>query len=708
MDFDSLAMAEKLSDRLNKASSQLFVGRKEQLALFRKMLAGEIKDVSILSIFGPGGIGKTSLLFEYQRICKEHKTTYTYLDARSIAPEPGAFLEALSDYLGITTGESPVELLGYEGKHVLMLDTFEWFSPLEQWLFSDFFANLNASVLIVLSGRYPLQSLRDNHPGWASIIKKESLRNLSSKDSTVYLKRTGIPEEQIPDILSFTHGHPLALSLIAERYSIKPDAIDKWEADPDFIKTLIERFLNEAPDPAHRYALEASAVVKFLTEPLLAKLLEQAQVHELFQWLRNLSFMEAGPRGVFPHDLARDALGSDLRWRNPEQYNTIHSRARAYYNAQLQQASLKEQANILTDYIFLHRENAIVKPFFEQLRRQWKGAKSITSIDQYTDTDRPALLEMVEQNEGEIASRYLAFWLDRQPERVLLYREHSGECKGFLLSLSLDLISKEDLDFDPVVKNCWHYLEKESPLRGGETATLFRFWMDREKHHSISRTQSQIFVQMVRHYIVTPGLAFSFLPIAYPDFFGMIFTYADLHRIKSLDFTENGLHFGIFTHDWRQRPPGAWLNLLGSREVNAKPAKSEPPDSATSVLVLSEDDFKKAIKEALRSYSKPQKLKSNPLLQSRIVVDHLVDDYSIEKRIEKLKQLVDDCLEKLKGDPKALKGFRAIEKTYIRPAQSQEIAAELLQLPYSTFRRHLNSGVEELSEILWEMEIGQQ
>jgi hypothetical protein len=33
----------------------------------------------------------------------------------------------------------------------------------------------------------------------------------------------------------------------------------------------------------------------------------------LFGWLRGLSFIEQGPEGVFPHDLAREVLDSDLR-----------------------------------------------------------------------------------------------------------------------------------------------------------------------------------------------------------------------------------------------------------------------------------------------------------------------------------------------------------------------------------------------------------
>ena len=34
-----------------------------------------------------------------------------------------------------------------------------------------------------------------------------------------------------------------------------------------------------------------------------------------------------GPRGLFPHDLARDALEADLKWRNPDGFRDMHRRA---------------------------------------------------------------------------------------------------------------------------------------------------------------------------------------------------------------------------------------------------------------------------------------------------------------------------------------------------------------------------------------------
>jgi DNA-directed RNA polymerase specialized sigma24 family protein len=56
-----------------------------------------------------------------------------------------------------------------------------------------------------------------------------------------------------------------------------------------------------------------------------------------------------------------------------------------------------------------------------------------------------------------------------------------------------------------------------------------------------------------------------------------------------------------------------------------------------------------------------------------------------------------------KGDP-----FRAVlQRTFIRAAPTQEAAAEVLGLPFSTYRRHLARALEQLTDLLWAVEIGE-
>jgi hypothetical protein len=59
----------------------------------------------------------------------------------------------------------------------------------------------------------------------------------------------------------------------------------------------------------------------------------------------------------------------------------------------------------------------------------------------------------------------------------------------------------------------------------------------------------------------------------------------------------------------------------------------------------------------------------------------------------------------LVANPKDLKFHRAIWHTYIEPAPTQERAAELLNLPYNTYRYQLANGIERIVDWLWQREI---
>jgi hypothetical protein len=46
-------------------------------------------------------------------------------------------------------------------------------------------------------------------------------------------------------------------------------------------------------------------------------------------------------------------------------------------------------------------------------------------------------------------------------------------------------------------------------------------------------------------------------------------------------------------------------------------------------------------------------------------------------------------------------------RTFVRGAPTQEAAAEVLGLPFSTYRRHLAKAIEQLTDVLWAVEIGE-
>jgi hypothetical protein len=70
-----------------------------------------------------------------------------------------------------------------------------------------------------------------------------------------------------------------------------------------------------------------------------------------------------------------------------------------------------------------------------------------------------------------------------------------------------------------------------------------------------------------------------------------------------------------------------------------------------------------------------------------------------------LRAVVQQAAEALQASPRQAKGYRALYHTYLQPAPTQEKAAELLDVPFSTFRRHLQAGIMRVVETLWQWEI---
>jgi hypothetical protein len=695
-------MSTRLADRLAAARRRRFVGRSEELARFQSALVAAELPFQLLYVHGPGGVGKTTLLSEYGHLAETAGLAVIRLDGRSLEPVPVAFTTALRSALDLPPDASvPDVLAARPGRSLIVIDGYEHLAPLDDWLRNTFLPQLPDNLLLVLGGRSAPSTGWQTDPGWQTLIRTLALRNLSPEESRAYLVRREVPAAEHQKVLDFTHGHPLALSMVADVLDQRPGQSFEPEAAPDVVKTLLEQFVQKVPGPAHRAALEACAQVRIINEALLAEMLAMPEVHELFDWLRGLSFIESQPTGIFPHDLAREALAADLRWRNPDWYSELHRRARAYYTTRLNQSRDPVQAQrVLLDYVYLHRDNALVRPFLE-----WQSGGAGVLVDTARAEDQSKLVEMVRQHEGEDAARLAETWFNASPGWLLL-RAPTGLPLGFVLMLQLQQAPSDVVEADPGASAAWRYLRSRTPLRPGEVATLFRFWMAQDTYQAVSPVQSLIFVHMVRHYLTTPGLAFTFLPCAEPDFWSPMFAYADLMRLPECDFEVGGRRYGVYGHDWRAMPPMAWLGLLAEREISTAPQAGGPARVTEPLLVLSQDEFNQAVRDALRDFARPDLLRANPLLRSRMIAERAGAQAPPAERLSTLQNLLKDAAETLQASPREAKLYRAVQHTYFQPLATQEQVAELLDLPFSTFRRHLKAGVARVAEALWQREIG--
>src|SRR5262249_42118037 len=359
----------RLAERLVAAQQRRFVGRAVELELFRSALQANEARFAVLHVYGPGGVGKTTLLAEFARAAEGAGAATVRLDGRAIEPTPEGFLVALRQAMGLRDKEPPAAALGQaEARAVLLIDTFETLSPLDPWLRETFLPQLPEDTLTVIAGRTAPSVAWQTDPGWSELARIVSLRNLPPDDSRAYLRARGIPEPTYQSVLEFTHGHPLALALVADLLSRGDQQGFSPASAPDVLRTLLGLFIQQVPSGSHRRALEICARTRVTTEALLADVIGAAEARELFEWLRGLSFVEQGPAGLFPHDLARDVLDSDLRWRDPDGFRELHRRVLRHLVQRLQTRTGRDQQRAYFDLVYLSRNSPLMRPYYD-----WKA-----------------------------------------------------------------------------------------------------------------------------------------------------------------------------------------------------------------------------------------------------------------------------------------------------------------------------------------------
>jgi hypothetical protein len=644
------------ADRLANARRRGFVGRTGELSRFEALLA-DPDEPRVVYVHGPGGVGKTGLLHQFARLAEESGRRCVWLDGREVQAD----------------AEIVVSLLGsLEDDLVLLVDGVE---GLDRLLREEVLPRLTAAAVVVLTGRDRPSAQWRADPGWRDLVEIMPLGNLTDAEGRKLLLDRGVSADDCEPALAFTRGHPLALALVADvaaqrRFSVA-------EA-PDVVKALLRGLIDGIPSPQHRLALEGSALVLRMTEPLLAALLDEPDASDLFEWLRGLSIIEPGPRGLFPHDLVRDVLATEMRWRDPPAHAVLHGRAAAYYRDQFYRVDPQARGALLLDFLYLHRDQSVLGPFLTGVtggldsRRLWASAPRLEEWQ--------LLRHWVDLHEGVDSAMLFDHWQFRQPGATSVVRDEQGAPVGFYVLLDVDRADASDRAADPALDGL------PCDLGPGERATFVRFWLEGDAYQQVGKVQTFLALQLLRTSLSSPGLAWTFLAFADPGFWADACGYLDYHRIGAADFLVGGRTYGVYGHDWRATPPLAWLSLLAQRE-----------DSAAT-MALDREEFVRAVKDALRSLGHAEGLRDSPLLDTGLVPGGLEDS----ERVAALREAIADAAAELEASPRDRRAFRALHHAYLRPAATQQDAADLLDLPMSTFRRHLAEGIARLTDLLWQ------
>lgn len=684
-----------LDDVLIERRRQRFVGRSAEIELFRAALDdATTPPFSVLHVHGPGGVGKTSLLQTLGVVAARAGATVVRLDGHDLEPSPVSVLDALGETLAIPAGDGPIGLPDGGGRLVLLVDAYEQMMPLDHWLRARLIPRLPASAIVVVAGRDAPNRAWRTDPGWGPLVRVVSLRNLSPEDSAALLDKAGIDRHLHERMVRLTYGHPLGLALLADVVA-RGGPVESDALPLDLVDVLLARFVETVPDGRHRRALGACAVARCTTETLLRDVLDEGDVHDVFTWLRELSFIELRPDGVAPHDLARDVLDADLRWRDPDTYGYVFRKVRGHSLTLARSTTGRAQQRAIFDLKFLFRQyRTIMAPV------EW-GSWGEYYPEPARPDDHASILELVRVWEGEQSAATAARWLGRQPEAFSVIRGPDGDLRGTVAIVDLTRAAQEDVEADPAARAAWAFAHRSAPPRRGEALTVCRFVVDRYSYQEPSPTLNAVPILTLQNQLCAPTLSWDFLALAEPDRWDDYFAAADLPRAEGADFSVGDRRYGLFAHDFRRVPMDVWVERWTERALAQEglvASRKRPPAS----LVLSYPDFEAAVRQGFKDLRRPDLLARNPLVRTRLVADRSTTGATGAAVLE---AVLREAAATLADHPRDDKLLQAVDRTYLRAAATQEAAAASLGLPFSTYRRHLTQGMTRIVSMLWDLEV---
>jgi hypothetical protein len=678
-----------LANRLRAARCAGFVGRGPELSLIDRMLSTE-SEPRVLWIYGPGGIGKSTLVQACADRAAAASYTVSLVNMSALEPSAEAIMAAVS--IGLATA----------GPHAILLDGVEAAPHLDDWLRTEFLPGLPDSAVAVIASRHPPGSGWLADLGWASELQPVRLVGFDPREVGEFLQRQNLSPDLADSIHATTSGHPLAVALASDILRQRPSTGGLFSAPDDrqhLVDSLLARFLDEVPDGVRLRALYALGQARTTTVSLLRNLLPADTAEDSFTWLAGLSFTQIGEEGVTPHDLVRRLLDEDLRWRDPDEAEALQSTIRRLSMERLLGGTPQDQQQAVDDLLWHHRHSGVLTGEWGHLEQpaMW--------VEPALATDLPGILELVTTHEGPESKRIHAAWWEHQPDAFLVARSAAERLGGFFVHLRLDLEHRALLDrvADPLARSAWDLIDTVAPLQGHEHLRVIRSWIGLDGYHQPT-VSNQLFTAWTTRQILTErGLAATVAFAVGEQPWTTSYGYADYARAPEADRTVDATTFLAYVHDWRRCPPLEWLTLVDDRiaasrrdpvgtlrEALAHAARHRLPDQGQ----LDESAFAQAVRQAFRDAGDPAALATNPLLDSRLFTERAATP-------EALVAMLRTEVQALAARPRRATAARALELTYLGGVRTQEAAAARLSLPFSTYRRHLATGLADVATALW-------
>jgi len=557
-------MMKKLGDIVSERALAAFAGRAREVAALLQLF--EQGGPLALYVHGVAGIGKSSLLEVFAARVRATGGRVVRIDCRTVEPTVQGFLTELSDALGeplLTVEEVAERLACFDERIVIALDTYEAFRLMDTWIRQVLIPSLPVNARVAIASRNPPSPAWRTTPGWQGLFRSLLLGPLSETEALGYLTMSGIAPDVARRINLIARGHPLALGMAASIVLSETERTIEEAGLHQVIEALSRSYIEAVPDPITRRALEASSVVRCVTEPLLHALLPETPPRDTMERLVALPFVEPGREGLFIHDAVRSAIASSLATRDPDSHREYRRAAWAFLQNRLKLAHSKtEPWRYTADLLFLIQNPFLREGFFPS------GPQPL-ALEPATPDDEPAVHQIVETAAPEREALFA--WWRYHPDAFRIVRDRDGGACGLVVMIRASELN-EAVDASDPVAAAWR---RDVLLRDPSAALFCRRWLDRDVGEAPCASQAASWVDCKRLYLEMRGtLRWVYTVIANPEPFGEMPARLGFRPLAEPMIDVGGQTLYSVMLDMGPGSVDAWLTKLVGAEITAEEVES--------------------------------------------------------------------------------------------------------------------------------------
>jgi len=517
-----------------------------------------------------------------------------------------------------------------------------------------------------------------------------ALKPLTASEVAEYARWCDLGDDA-EELFALSQGHPMAMVAFAEALSQSPQRPLNPGLATELLRGVGTNVCPRSGDAAQSTAMTVCALARTTTQELLGDISGIPEPAATFDWLAGQSWVEQKSRGISPAEIARQALLADARWRAPDATRELEQEVlRAHHQRLLTSRGRVEH---LADLLFLGRHRLKNCPLLD-------ADAELHAVGRPTPDDASAIVDLARRQGGDPSASIARAWFDARPDAFVIARGADPDrIVGFILN---PYLGHRELEVPPVEDAALtivrEVVEQFGALRDGERVSVMRMCADGAGVAGMTPLLSTLHATRIAVCMAEPRVALTVLITSNPEIWAV-------HRRAGLfdgwrggPVSLNDTEYRVYVRDRRRLPDAHWLERLLDPVVNAP---------LTEPQVLGREAFDHAVHDALKSFESAAELRDSPLLESRLIRERTPTAAGVSTRLEELRHLIRATIDALRASSRTVKFYEALRYTYLDPVETQQVAAEVLDLPFSTYRRHLVRGVQLVADELWRGELGE-